>query len=168
MKKNKWLFVLLIILGMSTLVSCSGGEGKAQGSNEQKEREVKVNNEIISLNEDIEEVVGKIGESKEYTESKSCLYEGFDRKYTYDDVVINTYPKDDKNYVSTIDVLSKDVILSKNVKVGDGINDVVEAFGEDYAEKEETYCTYEYGDYGIAFYFEDGLIDVIELYVINN
>lgn len=168
MKKVKWLFVLFIILGISTLVSFSGGESKEQGSNEQKDIEVKVNNETISLNEDIEEIMKKIGEYKEYSESKSCLYEGFDRKYTYDGIVINTYPKGDKNYVSTIEVLSKDVILSKNVKVGDSANKIVEVFGEDYAEKEETYCTYEYGNYGIAFYFEDGLIDVIELYVINN
>ena len=59
----------------------------------------------VAMNENMEPLVKKLGDADNYFESDSCAFQGKDKVYTYGSVKITTYPKDNKDYVYTIELL---------------------------------------------------------------
>lgn len=72
----------------------------------------------IYINMPTSEFIDALGEPNTYFESESCAFQGLDKVYTYNDYVIRTYPKDDVDYVSSIELKSDSVTTSTGCFIG--------------------------------------------------
>ncbi len=140
---------------------------KKTGEKQLSETQVQIGDHIISLNDDMADVIKVLGESKDFSESKSCLYDGNDKVYTYDKIVITTYPKGDKDYISGIEIVSDGVSIQSGIKVGDNVEDVKAKFDSNKLNVSEVSCSYETDNYGIELYLKDKTVDAIEIYQIT-
>lgn len=70
------------------------------------------------MNENMEPLVKKLGDADNYFESDSCAFQGKDKVYTYGSVKITTYPKDNKDYVYTIELLDDTVSTPEGISIG--------------------------------------------------
>jgi len=89
----------------------------------------------ISLDSDIAPALEVLGGSYSFSEAPSCVYDGTDKIYTYDDLEIYTYPLNDKDLVDEIVLLTQRYSTNKGIKVGDTISDIAEAYGKDYVRE---------------------------------
>ena len=160
---NKLIKILFVV----SLLFVGGCSSKDNNEQKLKDTEVSYKDNVIALNENIENIVKNLGEPNEKNESKSCLYEGYDKEFIYTDLMITTYPKEDKDYVSCITVTSKDVSLAKEVFVGDHKDKIYEKYGKDCVSEDDYSITYEYGNYGFVFYLNDSIIEQYDLYLIQ-
>lgn len=132
-----------------------------------KENEIQINDSVIALNEVMDEALEELDSNYELTESKSCLYDGYDKTYSFDDLVIVTYPSNNHDYISSIKILSEKINIFKDIHIGQSIDDLYRVMGENYVVNESYLCTYEYQDFGLAFYLENNQITQIELYLLQ-
>lgn len=154
--------VLALLLAVSCvfLCACGGGGGTASGNNSENKPEKETSYIFtydgmeISVNEDIESVVNKLGEPIAYYEAASCAFEGMDKFYTYSSFQLDTYPKDGKDMVASI--YFKDDL----VKTTEGISlymtkaDMIQAYGEATTVNDNEYI-YEKGN-GCLYFILDG------------
>lgn len=158
-------YMVLLCLILCFLTACE--DVNKDDTKQLMETQIQVGDTVISLDEDMAEVLASLGESKDYTETKSCLYDGYDKVYTYDQVVITAYPKGDRDYVSGMEVTSAAVKLSSGLKVGDSLDVIKEKYDSDELVINNDTCLYETENYGVQFYLTGDDIDGIEIYKIT-
>lgn len=163
--------VLALLLAVSCVFLCACGGGNNEGNAGNNNSENKQENEAsyiftydgmeISVNEDIESVVNKLGEPIAYYEAASCAFDGLDKFYTYSSFQLDTYPKDGKDMLASI--YFKDDL----VKTTEGISlymtkaDMIKAYGEATTVNGNEY-TYEKGNGCLYFILEGDEIISIE------
>lgn len=163
--------VLALLLAVSCVFLCACGGGNNEGNAGNNNSENKQENEAsyiftydgmeISVNEDIESVVNKLGEPIAYYEAASCAFDGMDKFYTYSSFQLDTYPKDGKDMLASI--YFKDDL----VKTTEGISlymtkaDMIKAYGEATTVNGNEY-TYEKGNGCLYFILEGDEIISIE------
>lgn len=163
--------VLALLLAVSCVFLCACGGGNNEGNAGNNNSENKQENEAsyiftydgmeISVNEDIESVVNKLGEPIAYYEAASCAFDGMDKFYTYSSFQLDTYPKDGKDMLASI--YFKDDL----VKTTEGISlymtkaDMIKAYGEATTVNGNEY-TYEKGNGCLYFILEGEEIISIE------
>ncbi len=163
--------VLALLLAVSCVCLCACGGGNASGNSGNNNSENKQDNETsyvftydgmeISVNENIESVVNKLGEPIAYYEAASCAFDGMDKFYTYSSFQLDTYPKDGKDMLASI--YFKDDL----VKTTEGISlymtkaDMIKAYGEATTVNGNEYI-YEKGNGRLYFIIEDEEIISIE------
>lgn len=101
---------------------------------------------VIEMDAEAAPLVAKLGEPVSYFEAPSCAFEGIDKMYTYNGFELDTYPLNDKDYVSA--VIFKDDIVStpEGVSIGDPAEAITAAYGEDMTEEK-----------GMIVYEKDGM-----------
>lgn len=72
----------------------------------------------------------KLGEPAQYYEAKSCAFEGLDKIYTYPHFEINTYPVQEKDYISSIVLLDDLCTTKEGAYIGMGFSSLKEIYGE--------------------------------------
>ena len=163
--------VLALLLAVSCVFLCACGGGSDVGNAGNSNSENKQENEAsyiftyegmeISVNEDIESVVSKLGEPIAYYEAASCAFDGMDKFYTYSSFQLDTYPKDGKDMLASI--YFKDDL----VKTTEGISlymtkaDMIQAYGEATTVNGNEYI-YEKGNGCLYFILEGDEIISIE------
>ena len=174
MKKKRISVVIMVVLTM-LLTGCGQKNSSAQGEDttvkEQKpdtlgDQSVKVGDNVISLGDEMSDVTDKLGEAQDVTEAKSCMYDGYDRTYSYDDLTIITNEEGEKEIVNSISFSGGEEIKC-GLHVGDAASDIPESLNEGNVTESDTVNTYEFSDYGIALYLENQKISQIELYTIS-
>ena len=65
----------------------------------------------VEMDADAAPIVEGLGEPVSYFEAASCAFEGLDKMYTYNGFELDTYPKGEKDYVSTV-ILKDDTVLT--------------------------------------------------------
>ncbi|HHT88759.1 MAG TPA: hypothetical protein GX002_07105 [Clostridiales bacterium] len=108
------------------------------------------NGVVIYMNTDAAPVIEALGEYQHYFEAESCAFKGLDKTYTYPGIEINTYPLEDKDYISTIDLMDDTVSTPEGVYLGATVDDMIAAYGVDYIESSGSY-TYIKDDSKIQF-----------------
>ena len=102
--------MLCIMLSVSMMTAC----GSKESDNDKKDVGSETKQDVftydlkgvtVAMNENMEPLVKKLGDADNYFESDSCAFQGKDKVYTYGSVKITTYPKDNKDYVYTIELL---------------------------------------------------------------
>ncbi len=101
---------------------------------------------IISMDMDAAPIVEQLGEPDSYFEAPSCAFEGIDKVYTYGSFELDTYPTDDKDYVSTVVLKDDTIATTEGVGIGDPEDKVVEAYGSEWIEED-----------GMRVYEKDGM-----------
>lgn len=172
--KKKRVFAVAMIVSTMLLTGCgqenTSGQGEDTTVKEQKsdalgDQSVKVGDNVISLGDEMNDVTEKLGEAQDVTEAKSCMYDGYDRTYSYDDLTIITNEEGDKEIINSISFSGEEEIKC-GIHVGDAASDIPESLKEGDVTESDTVNTYEFSDYGIALYLENQQISQIELYTI--
>ena len=118
---------------------------------------------------DSAEVLSVLGDDCEKDEQISCVYDGMDKTFTYDGIIVSTVPVDGKDVIEMFTITSADYSTTRNITVGASRDDVIAAYGENYWD--DGYVTYtESGDENnisemrIQFLFEGDTVSEIYIY----
>lgn len=162
----------IIVIGMMLCLALSACSNKDKSENEKNTEQDNANQTKVAcgqisveLDEDFESCRESLGEPKAYYESKSCLYDGYDKTYEYDDLIIITYPINGKEKIASITVLSEEVDHSLSISIGDSLDKIKSEYYEEKLDITDSCCIYEDG-FGIAFYMEDDVVVEIEIYIL--
>lgn len=176
------LFCALTVLLALTLTACgdssSGGQSQGSGDSGSSGPQVptpEANSDYVftyhdcplPMNAEFAPLLDYIGEPDSYFEAASCAFDGLDKTYTYSDMELITYPDGDKDYISSIRILSDAVSTPEGITIGSTPEEVEAAYGEDY-EDLGTQFSYENGDARLSVLFEDGKAVSVEYIAIND
>ena len=163
---RKKILVLAIMLCLS-LSACGDKSEGAKNKTENNSNQLKVTYEAVDviLDDNFDSCKEELGEPIEYSENKSCLYNGYDKTYEYENLIVITYPINDKEKIASITILSEEVKHSLPIAIGDSLDDIKSEYGENNLDITDGCCMYE-DEYGIAFYMEDDEVVEIEIYIL--
>jgi hypothetical protein len=114
----------------------------------------------IVLNDNIEQIISKIGDANNIFEAPSCAFEGIDKIFYYDNFYINTYPDGDKDLILSITLTDESAQTPERLGIGMKLEDMINAYGNNYDNNFDLY-TYIKGDAELAFFFDgDILVDI--------
>ena len=85
---------------------------------------------VIEMDADAAPIVEKLGEANSYFEAPSCAFEGIDKMYTYGSFELDTYPMENKDYVSAVIFKDDAIATPEGVGVGDTAEKMTEIYGE--------------------------------------
>lgn len=110
----------------------------------------------------IQEVIATLGDNYEYSEARSCDYDGLDKKFFYDIAEFYTFPLEEGDMINEIYTQSPLVTTSKGLSVGVSRDDVLAAYGN---ECDDTGYQLVYqlpeDDDSLCFDLENGLVTAI-------
>lgn len=175
--------ICLILIISILLVGCSGGdsdtpntpETPASGVNgDPSPGDVEDTGYIfetkdieIAMNSEVAPIIGKLGDSKEYFEAEHCALPGLEKTYTFDGFELYTYEIEGVDSVASISFLDDSVKTKEGIYLYSSLDDVIEAYGDDYEQKLGLY-TYESGDCKLSFLIEDEEVVSIEYIAITD
>lgn len=116
---------------------------------------------VIGMDMDAAPVVEQLGEPDSYFEAPSCAFEGIDKVYTYGSFELDTYPTDNKDYVSSVVFKDDTITTTEGVGIGDPEDKVVEAYGSGWTE-EDGMRVYEKDGMKLCFILENDTVASIE------
>lgn len=185
---KKRVLVLGLIMAFA-LVGCGGNdtkviEGSVQTKTEGKEAVAEAEKEVPGAAEETTEVSYKgfayilndvaleidaeagpiieaLGEADSYFESPSCAFEGIDKIYTYGSIQLETYPMEEKDFVSSITFKDDSVTTMEGVGIGDSLDKVKEVYGAD-GTGEGGMITYKKDGMKLCFVIQDDAVAAIE------
>lgn len=146
--KNMKKTLAVIILALACVLTACGGsdkEGSDKGGSSGGGYSFSSGSTKIEMGADASKVVDALGEADEYFESESCAFKGLDKVYTYPGFKLNTYPKDDKDYVLSVVFMDDTVSTDEGISIGSTKDEVTEAYG-DASEESASKFVYEDGD----------------------
>ena len=167
---RKWIVFALTAVLCLGLVACSSKNDGEKDTGSGNNSLVAESNDVYAMTfrgadivpgEEMQPVVDKLGEPKKYFESESCAFKGLDKVYTYDGVVIRTYPKDKNDFILNVELKDDTVSTPEGVSIGDGKAKVKEVYGAETASN-DTSVSYQKGDVVLLFIFDsDGNVTSI-------
>ena len=116
---------------------------------------------VVSIDQDMAEVLAALGEPKEYFEAESCAFEGLDKTYTYSGFVITTRPDGEKDFVNSIALTDDSVTTPEGVYIGSPAADVAAAYGQSPGAT-DTFLPYAKGNTALNFVLSGGKVISIE------
>ncbi len=120
MKKT---FIIVSVLALIlTLASCSSDPGSIDTNNKDRNGFYFVatafGNAEIGIDDDMADVLAKLGEPLKYFEAASCAFKGLDKTYTYSGFIITTRPEGDKDFVNSILLTDDSVSTPEGIYIG--------------------------------------------------
>jgi len=112
---------------------------------------------VLSLNQDMNDVLDLLGEPTGVRQTPSCAFEGYDRIFGFGAINVHTYPLGDDNFVQVISIRDDSVTTVNGIRLGDSWEDVLAAYGIDYEQNFSIY-TFTRGNTTLAFFIEDGIV----------
>lgn len=107
-----------------------------------------------------------ISEGYDFYEIQSCAFEGNDKVYTYSGIEIDVAEVDGVDTVYYVYFLDTEVETEEGIKISDTLDDMLDAYGEDYENSVENSYVYTRGDVNLTFIVENDVITSIE-YTLN-
>lgn len=121
------------------------------------------NGVTVTMDEDMALVLEALGEPNSYYEAASCAFEGLDKTYTYGSFVIETYPQDEKDFVSAIVLKDDAVSTAENIYIGSSLEAVTKAYGTEYTEQGSMLVYYKDG-MKLCFLIENDAVTSIQYF----
>ena len=112
---------------------------------------------VITIDDEAEVILNKLGEPMKYFEAPSCAYQGLDKTYYYNGFEVTTYTDKGKDYIANILLVDDSVTTDEGIYIGSSKDDVVNAYGSEYVESTGQY-SYSKGDSELQFIFENNLV----------
>lgn len=149
--------------GEETAGTAAGGEQASEGGSEAAHKGyVFIYNDIVmEMDADAAPVIEQLGEANSYFEAPSCAFEGIDKMYTYGSFELDTYPTEDKDYVSAVIFKDDSITTPEGIGIGDSREKMTEAYGGE-GEEEAGMTVYRKDDMKLCFIFEEDSIASIE------
>ncbi len=114
----------------------------------------------MEMDADAAPVIEQLGEANSYFEAPSCAFEGIDKMYTYGSFELDTYPTEDKDYISAVIFKDDSITTKEGVGIGDAREKMTEAYGEGTEELGMT--VYRKDDMKLCFILQEDSIVSIE------
>lgn len=113
---------------------------------------------VIDANAD--SIIASLGEPKSYYEAPSCAFNGLDKIYTYSSFEVDTYPADDKDFISGV-ILKDDTVSTKEgVCIGQSNQNMIDTYGDNYTN-EDGMCVYRKDNMKLCFILDgDQIISI--------
>ena len=112
------------------------------------------NGAMIKVDSEFAEYQATLGNPDSKSENTNCLRGANGFSYVYGNMTVNTYIKDNVEYVEDIMVMAEGNAKSgKEVAIGDGKQSVIDNYGEP-ATSDDASITYTDGNYNIMFYID--------------
>lgn len=191
MKKHIRILALVLALVLALALTACGGstsgeepydDGKDVKTPEQAAAEmmgkpfnnsfdmcVVIDGKIYPVRVDSASVLSALGENCEKTETISCVYDGYDKTFEYDGIIVSTVPVDGKDVIEMFTITGPEYKTTRNITVGATREEVIAAYGENYWD--DGYVNYtESGDpeniseMRIQFLFDGDTVDEIYIY----
>lgn len=174
---KKTLALLLCLTFLLALASCSESSEKLDispltdtvGTFTVEDIAIIIEGKTFKANGDVKEVLEVLGENYEFSEAISCAYDGMDKKYTYENFDITTYPDGSIDRISEIAAYSGEASTAGGLKIGDTVEKMESIYGTGYYEAGIT-INYQIpavqeGAEGALLYFtaDDGIITSIAI-----
>ncbi|MCF0229396.1 MAG: hypothetical protein HUJ76_06855 [Parasporobacterium sp.] len=86
---------------------------------------------VINMKDDAAPILAALGEPKSYTEEKSCAFDGLDKNYVYNSIILTTYPDGDKDRINSAVLMDDTVSTTDGICIGDSKEKVEEKYGAD-------------------------------------
>lgn len=118
-------------------------------------------NVVIRINAEAAPILEKLGEANSYFEAASCAFDGLDKMYTYSSFELDTYPIEDKDYISMLFFKDDTIATAEGVSIGDPAEKITEIYGDD-SVKENGMIVYKKDDMKLCFFVDNGSISSIE------
>lgn len=115
----------------------------------------------VKIDADAAGIIAQLGEPLSYFEAPSCAFQGLDKIYTYNGFEMDTYPLEDKDYVSAIIFKDDSVVTAEGVGIGDSMEKMEQAYGSD-GTKEDGVVVYSRGNMKLCFILEGNEIISVE------
>ena len=112
---------------------------------------------VITIDDEAEVILNKLGKPMKYFEAPSCAYQGLDKTYYYNGFEVTTYTDKGKDYIANILLVDDSVTTDEGIYIGSSKDDVVNAYGSEYVESTGQY-SYSKGDSELQFIFENNLV----------
>lgn len=115
----------------------------------------------IEMDADAAPIIERLGEPDFYFEAPSCAFEGIDKMYTYGGFELDTYPTEDKDYVSSV-ILKDDTLTTiEGIAIGDSVSSLEAAYGTHWSD-DNGMMVYEKDEMKLCFIVEDDTVVSIE------
>ena len=121
----------------------------------------KQGNVVVQIDADAAPVIDALGEPVSYFEAASCAFEGLDKMYTYNSFEIDTYPVEDKDFVSAIIFKDDSITTAEGIAIGETRDKVEAVYGTDYKEQ-GSMIVYEKDSMRLSFIFEGNAVVSIQ------
>ena len=112
----------------------------------------------VVMNAEAKAITDALGEPKSYREEESCAFKGLDKEYNYGSFIIRTYPKDDVDYISGVDLMDDTVSTPEGLYIGATKDEVVKAYGQPSGD----FYEYVKGDSSLLFLFDGDTVSSIQ------
>ncbi len=119
------LFFALVLALVLGLCAC----GKDTGFSE-ADLSLTVDGVAVTAESAVSDLLDGFGEDYEYSEAISCVYEGMDKTFTYENLSLYTYPDGDSDCLMEIYCVDGDVKTSKGISLGSTKADVEATYGK--------------------------------------
>lgn len=154
----------VVLSGGQAAESVEGANGEADSDSEEAASSdayvFEYNGIVIEMNAHADEVIAALGGNPTYFEAPSCAYEGMDKVYTYNSIVVRSYTRDGEDFIAAVELKDDTVATAEGIRIGSTEEEVRAAYGEDGTEG-TTGIEYTRGDSFISFIFEDGKVVAI-------
>ena len=122
------------------------------------------NNCTITLDGTFEDCLSALGNPDSKTENTNCLRGSAGFTYTYGNMQVNTYLKNNKEYIEDIMVMQAgNTATGKGIQVGSNKSAIMTAYGKTTNSDEST-MTYTSGNYNIMFYIQEQKVFGFHIY----
>lgn len=101
---------------------------------------------VIEMDADAAPIIEQLGEPDSYFEAPSCAFEGIDKMYTYGGLELDTYPTDDKDYISSVIFKDDTLATIEGIGIGDTVSSLEAAYGTQWNDED-----------GMMVYEKDGM-----------
>ncbi|HCA04535.1 MAG TPA: hypothetical protein DEO32_01415 [Ruminococcaceae bacterium] len=118
-----------------------------------------VKGKSVALNENMSNVLAKLGKANEVVSEASCRGVGEDKTYKYNGFTVLAVPFDGVDKVCAVTLLSGST--PKGVSVGDSESKVTQVYGNNY-KKVGKFINYSVGDKSLMFLVKDGKVVEID------
>ena len=127
-----------------------------------------VNGTHVYMDENMEDVLTRLGEPRRVFEAPSCAFEGIDRIFSFQGYDLHTYPENEQDFVHTVNFRDDSLATPEGVFLGGSLSDMLAAYGDDYEQelgqykytKGQTYLSFIIDEdeivaimYGLTLYF---------------
>lgn len=154
----------VVLSGGQTAESAAGGnEADTEDTAAEETSDAFVftyNGVSIAMNAPADSIIEALGDNYTYFEAPSCAYEGMDKVYTYNSIVVRSYTRDGVDYIAAVELKDDTVSTAEGIRIGSTEDDVRAAYGED-GQPGTAGIEYIKGDSFISFIFENGAVVAI-------
>lgn len=132
---KKIIAVCTLIFMLFALSACGDPKDSGEAAFGEGDLIFELNNKAFALDEDVSGLLSELGNDFSLSEAPSCLYDGTDKTYEYEGITIYTYPLNGKDLIDEIQLTDSKYSTAKGITVGSTPDDVIGAYGEDYADE---------------------------------